>query len=335
VARCGLSSLFNAVAATIIDWHGGRVEAATEDDSMNSLKSIAVGVDFSDCSRVALTQAARLAKWNDATLHVLHVIESLVATELAEALPDPAEATRKRLVTDAEERIEQWLEQLDAVPAKHTSRAVIGSPIDEMRKQVETTAADLLVLGTYGGSGKGQGTGILATKCVRKIGDKVLLVSDSQTGPFRDVVACVDFSEHSRMAVEQAIRVAAQDGSKLHLLHVYSAPWHHLHYRAPTPEASPDFKRQYLDGLRRRFDAFLEQFAGDLKALDVEASCEVIEGEHYARGIISYLNASKSDLVVLGTRGRTNLRYLLLGSTAERVVREIPCCVLAVKPTGA
>jgi universal stress protein E len=300
---------------------------------MNALESVVVGVDFSDCSRVALGQAARLAKWNDATLHVLHVIESLVATELAELLPEPAEATRNALIADAETRLQQWIEQLDLMPTKHVSKVVIGAPIDEMRKQVETTAADLLVLGTHGSSGKGQGTGILATKCVRKIGDKVLLVSDRQKGPFRDVVACVDFSEHSRAAVEQAIRVALQDGSKLHLLHVYSAPWHHLHYRAPTPAASPDFKRQYLDGLRRRLDAFLDEFASDLKALHIEASSELIEGEHYARGIISYVQESAADLVVLGTRGRTNLRYLLMGSTAERVVLESPCCVLAVKPT--
>ncbi|MBM4361664.1 MAG: universal stress protein, partial [Deltaproteobacteria bacterium] len=41
---------------------------------------------------------------------------------------------------------------------------------------------------------------------------------------------------------------------------------------------------------------------------------------------------SAADLVVLGTRGRTNLRDLFLGSTAERVVRECPCSVLAVPP---
>jgi nucleotide-binding universal stress UspA family protein len=49
---------------------------------MHRLKSILVGVDFSECSKAALQQAARMAKWNGATLHVLHVIESMVVTEL-------------------------------------------------------------------------------------------------------------------------------------------------------------------------------------------------------------------------------------------------------------
>ena len=43
---------------------------------MNQIKTILVGVDFSECSRCALEQAARLARWNDATLSVIHVVDS-------------------------------------------------------------------------------------------------------------------------------------------------------------------------------------------------------------------------------------------------------------------
>ena len=35
---------------------------------------------------------------------------------------------------------------------------------------------------------------------------------------------------------------------------------------------------------------------------------------------------------MLGTKGKTNLKYVLLGSTAERVLRDVPCSVLAIKP---
>ena len=47
---------------------------------MNRLKSIVAGIDFSDCSRSALQQAVRVALWNKARLHVVHVIECLVIT---------------------------------------------------------------------------------------------------------------------------------------------------------------------------------------------------------------------------------------------------------------
>jgi nucleotide-binding universal stress UspA family protein len=53
----------------------------------------------------------------------------------------------------------------------------------------------------------------------------------------------------------------------------------------------------------------------------------------YARGIVEYATSTNADLVVIGTHGKSNLRYLLLGSTAERVLRHTGCSVLAVRPT--
>ena len=51
-------------------------------------------------------------------------------------------------------------------------------------------------------------------------------------------------------------------------------------------------------------------------------------------GIVDFLNERAADLVVLGTRGRSGLRALLLGTTAERLVHEAPCSVLVVKDEG-
>ena len=75
---------------------------------MNRLKSILVGVDFSECSKAALQQAARMAKWNGATLHVLHVIESMVVTELAAALKVPIEQQRQTALTGAQDAPQVW-----------------------------------------------------------------------------------------------------------------------------------------------------------------------------------------------------------------------------------
>jgi nucleotide-binding universal stress UspA family protein len=51
-------------------------------------------------------------------------------------------------------------------------------------------------------------------------------------------------------------------------------------------------------------------------------------------GIVQFVEESAADLVVVGTRGRTGLRAVLLGSLAERIVRESPCSVRTVKPNG-
>ena len=53
---------------------------------MNKLKTIIVGVDFSECSRSALEQAARMAEWNQANLRIIHAVEHLTISEAAETL---------------------------------------------------------------------------------------------------------------------------------------------------------------------------------------------------------------------------------------------------------
>ena len=95
------------------------------------------------------------------------------------------------------------------------------------------------------------------------------------------------------------------------MLHVFDAPWHRLRYRAPTPQASPDYQKQYRDGLRRRLEAFCEPDQDEMARLETRYTVYDFIGQR-----------------------RTKLRDMLLGSTAERVVREAPCSILTVKPEG-
>jgi len=120
-----------------------------------------------------------------------------------------------------------------------------------------------------------------------------------------------------------------QDRSQVHFLHVFDGPWKRLHYRAETPEASPDFQHRYRTLLEQR----LKEFVGDPAGVD--PCFTVFDAGSYVSGIAEYARQVKADLVVLGTKGRTNLKYMLLGLTVERLLREISCSVLTVKPRSA
>jgi len=133
----------------------------------------------------------------------------------------------------------------------------------------------------------------------------------------------------SREAVVQALRVGTQDQSEVHFLHVFDPPWRRLHYRAPTPEASPDFQKQYTDALQGRLEEFVNQHEG------FNLRCAVFPWSSYGQGIVQYAKEVKADFAILGTRGHASLRYLLLGSAAERLLRELPCSALTVRPSGA
>jgi nucleotide-binding universal stress UspA family protein len=298
---------------------------------MNAFRSIVVGVDFTPCSTAAVRQAVRVAEWSQAALHPVHVLETLVVADLEEALRPFQTDVRGELVRDARR---SWQALAAAIPGASglDLEVAIDTPLAAILRQVGRHAADLLVLGTHGTSRPDRGAGTLATACLRKAMSEVLLVREPQTGPFTAVAACVDFSDTSRRALGRAVRVAAQDRATLHVLHVFQGPWHRLHYRAPTPQASPDYQKQYRDALHRRLEAFCEPFDREMAALAVRRT--VVDHPSHGRGIAEFVPQAGIDLVVLGTRGRTNLRDLLLGSTAERVVRDAPCSILAVKPEG-
>jgi universal stress protein E len=296
---------------------------------MNRLKSVLVGVDFSECSKAALQQAARMAKWNGATLHVLHVIDSLAVTELAAAMKVSVDQQRQTALTGARHELTRWLGNTDSLERFKTD-IIIGVPLEEILKRIGEVNVDLVVLGATGATGAARGAGMLATKVLRKAATKVLLVTGTQMQPFKTVVACVDFSSTAREVIEQAERVAAQDKSHVHFLHVYYGPWHRLHYRMETPEASPDFQKQYRDMLQRQLDEFVGHRAA------IEGRCVLHDASSYGHGLAEYAGKVSADLIILGNKGRTNLRYVLLGSTAERLLTELPCSVLRVRaPEGA
>ncbi len=96
---------------------------------MNKLNNVLVGIDFSDCSRSALEQAVRLAKWNDARLHTVHAIEYLTLSDTAWASQLPQERLEQDAVAEAQHNLHQWLKQSKA--ASETEVLVdVGSPID-------------------------------------------------------------------------------------------------------------------------------------------------------------------------------------------------------------
>lgn len=296
---------------------------------MNAIASILVGIDFTPGCRAALGEALRIARPANATISAVHVIDTLVASELAEAMSPFAGSVRDGLVTDA---MTAWTTFREAIPgaAAVPIEVRIDHRVEGLVGAATRAKADLLVLGARGEPEVGLGT--VATACVRHAPCDVLLVRDSQAEPFKSVVACIDFSPTSLVALERAATIAAHDGAALHVLHAFQPPWRQLHYRAPTPEADPHFQQQYRAGLDRRLVAF----AGTLgeRVSSLKPTFEVADCGGHRSGIVDAAARVGADLIVLGTRGRSTLRDLLLGSTAEKVLRESRCSVLAVRPVA-
>jgi len=309
--------------------------------NVRAISSIVVGTDFTPCSAVALGQAIRIAGWSvgaggsEAKVHVVHVIDTTVVIELETALSEFQQGIRDGLTKDA---AKAWADFAKTIPgaAGLPIEVSINNRIVGILRRAREDKADLLVMGALGHRAPDVGMGTVSTACVRKSMTDVLLVRDTAnakgTAPFKAIVAAVDFSPTSLRAVERAALFAARDGAELHLLHVFSPPWGELHYRAPTPLAPEHQQKQYRDGLERRLAEFCRPALEPHGAL--RSTLAIYDYSGHRSGIVEYAGKVGADLIVLGTRGRTNLRDLLLGSTAEKALEESRCSILAIKPVG-
>ena len=292
---------------------------------MNQLKTILVGVDFSECSRNALEQAVRLARWNNAGLRIIHVMPPALLNSGGEELQSTLDELRGRMREHAIARLADWAAEAGA-PAGHSREVINGVPLDVLLTESRSKDADLLVLGITGDSLLPNGAGTLATKCLRKAGIKVMLVEASHRQPFRRIVACMDFSEASREVVIQAWRVAGRDRAEVHLLHVFQPEWRVRNSMTDLP-ALGDFEKSY----RAILEGNLRQFAAE--SPEANPIVSVCPGKTHGHGIAEYCRNVDADLVILGSKGQTNLKYVLLGSTVERLLKEIPCSALVVRPS--
>lgn len=302
---------------------------------MDHPKTILVAVDFSPCSAAALREATRIAAWTNAEVRAVHVVDVTASVAVPQALMPMGAPLLPMLQEDlagrARRRWKEFLRNADG-RAGTTLTVEFGSARQHILNIVRRDRPDLLVIGAHSDADAGRGVGPTAAACAQRAETKVLVIREAQAGPFRSVVACVDFSGASRVAVEQAISIAAQDGAALHMLHVYSDPWHGAEPPDAVKRHMPDFSGQFQESMTRELKRFCEPLSHELNALKPEY--HAVQAPRHADGILRFARGRGCDLVVLGTRGTWNLRDFFWGSTAERVVRECPSCVLALKPPG-
>lgn len=138
----------------------------------------------------------------------------------------------------------------------------------------------------------------------------------------KTILVPVDFSESSRKALHYAVSFARQFNAEILLLHSVELP-------SPPPETiltKPGLiDADAQNAADKRLSEWRKQI-GSSTAVKVAART----GKPTTQ-IVEEAKRSHADLIVMGTHGRTGLSHLLIGSTAEQVVRHAPCPVMVVR----
>jgi nucleotide-binding universal stress UspA family protein len=129
------------------------------------------------------------------------------------------------------------------------------------------------------------------------------------------ILYATDFSSYSNQAYFHAVALAENHGASLTVLFVLPSNW------SGDEGEDRDYWRQQLEQIR---------------PLDpgIRVRHVLLDGDPAAE-IVRYAQEMNMDLIVMGTHGRSGLERLLMGSVAEKVMRQATCSVLVVKlPRG-
>lgn len=138
-----------------------------------------------------------------------------------------------------------------------------------------------------------------------------------------------DFSETSNQAMKYAIEFAKAFDAHLDIVHVLFDETQVVAFYLPQVT----FQNMDLE-LEKAAEEQLSKFIDEYPEIkNVKYSTKLIKGTPFLE-IINVAKEYKSDMIIIGTHGRSGLEHVLFGSTAEKVVRKSPCPVFTVRMEG-
>jgi len=139
----------------------------------------------------------------------------------------------------------------------------------------------------------------------------------------RNILVATDFSPDSERALETALELAKSSHATVHVVHGCLA-----FMRMPDDRNLPP--EEWLETVRAEAQARLAAIEQRMSQLGVMSKMHFRQ-EDAVSSILAVAEAVSADLIVMGTRGLTGLKHVLLGSVAERTLRLAPCPVMTVK----
>ena len=149
------------------------------------------------------------------------------------------------------------------------------------------------------------------------------------------ILVATDGSATSELAIEQAARLAKDQGAQLRIVHVIEQS--RLAFAAAGPVAVD--LEGIVEALRQSGKAALERGRAIAQKAGVQADAAIVGDDAVDDRVAMVLSDEarrwKADLIVLGTHGRRGINHLLMGSVAEAVARVAPAHVLLVRARPA
>lgn len=317
---------------------------------MTIFRDILCVVDIREDCTAVVERAVTLAENNQASLTVVDVVDRMTAgigmRERGPVSADLQSAMETAHAQALETLIDPYREQ---VPIKTKVRN--GTCFLEIIRQVLSDGHDLVIKVPENPAWLDRLFGSDDMNLLRECPCPVWLVKAQAEKSYRRILAAVDTDDaypsaelESRHALncqvlEMAASLALSDFAELHVVHVWRAIGESAMRGAfmHTPEAKIV---AYVEQVRRRHEASLKELmCGVADKLGKDAANYINPTRHLVKGsarkeIPALAKQLAVDILVMGTVARTGVPGFIMGNTAETILNQIDCSVLAIKPPG-
>jgi nucleotide-binding universal stress UspA family protein len=321
-----------------------------EKPAMQRLKSILCVVPFESENGPVVQRAVALAANNQARLTLADAFQGLPpGPRPSVSGPSPDEINAAILAERSkhlEELASAWRPKLDI-----ETKVLIGPLFVEIIREVLRNGEDLVIKAATGSRLTNRLFGTDDMHLLRKCPCPLWLVRPKAAESCRCILAAVDLSrdypaselqsraELNRQILEMAASLALSEFAQLHVVHAWEAVGEGA-MRAGFIRMPDDKIDAYVEGTRKQREDALRRLISEITADTQPGTLDYLDPSvHLVKGwgrreIPALAGEIGADLLVMGTVGRTGIPGFIMGNTAETILTQIDCSVLALKPSG-
>lgn len=201
-----------------------------------------------------------------------------------------------------------------------------GKPFEELLQWTKIKNIDLLLVGRKKDL---KGSGILPTRLAHKVMCSILFVPQKATLKLDNIYLAADFSEHSDMAFEEALRLAkGNENATINVFNSFTLP--SGYYK--TGKSEEEFVEIMNDHAVKKYNKMIERF--DVEHVHIQPVFKFDEENAPAQLMNEIAHQNNADLILIGARGRTATTAMFLGSVTEKLLTldsDIPLLIVKDK----
>jgi len=292
--------------------------------------------------QAAVDRAVSLARQNSAKLTVFTVLKELPSNMTQVMSGIPSKELVELATADHLHKVDSLVTDICQQGVDAHSKAVSGIPFLEIIRQVLRDKHDLVIIAAEGKGGlKERLFGSTSMHLMRKCPCPVWVVKPTKQRAYKKIMAAIDFTSDfpeperqslNPLIMQLASSLAQMDSSELHVVQVWSVfAEGYMEVRGGTSE---DTIRDMRMQTRREYENRLEHLLSTVNLKGVKTRRHLPRNDNAPKTIIKLVKKNNIDLLVSGTVCRTGIAGFFIGNTAEKVLSEVNCSVLTVKPDG-